>query len=184
MSPTGRPRGRIKPEARSAEGSPVSPTGRPEGESDLKRVARRVPVSARRRLLAILTLLAFSGTPQAQECSGGVEGGTDATGNLCSSSGVPLVRSDSVDLAPAIVLRKQGLEHYERGDYNAAVALFRRAAEQGDLRSAEMIVAMHRYNKLLYAGRVAIDAAEAKKWASVLAGTAQSAVTARGQAAR
>jgi hypothetical protein len=141
-------------------------------------------MSARRHLLAILTLLALSGTPQAQECSGGVEGGTDATGNLCSASSVPPVRSEGVDLSPAIVLRKQGLREYERGDYNAAVALFRRAAEQGDLRSAEMMVAMHRYNKLLYAGRVTIGAAEAKKWAGVLAGAAQPTVAATGQPAR
>jgi len=40
--PEGPSRGRISPEARNAEGSPVSPKGRPEGESAPKRAARRV----------------------------------------------------------------------------------------------------------------------------------------------
>ena len=134
------------------------------------------------RLLALLSTLAFAASPYAQECSGGPDGGTDATGHQCNSLANPLVRPPNVDLSPAIALRNQGLEDYQRGDYNAAVALFRRAAEQGDLRSAEMIVLMHRYNKLLYAGRVTIDAIEAKKWAGVLARTAQSTVAAKGQA--
>ncbi len=50
MSPTGRPEGESDPKRASAEGSPVSPTGRPEGESTPKRAsAKGSPVSARRR---------------------------------------------------------------------------------------------------------------------------------------
>lgn len=82
------------------------------------------------------------------------------------------------------MLRNQCLAEYERSDYQAAVALFRRTAEQRDLRSAEIIVLMHCYNKLLYAGRVAIDATKAMKWAGVLAGTEQSSAAARGQPPR
>ena len=153
---------------------------------------RKCPAGAARRrggpihdwstILGVLTVLAASAFAHAQECSGGHDGGTDATGVQCNSPFPGLVPRSGADTSPAIVLRNRGLAQYEQGDYNGALTLFRRAAEQGDTRSAEMIVLMHRYNRLLYGGRVAIDAVEAKRWAGVVARSPQSALAATGSA--
>lgn len=115
-------------------------------------------------LLLLVPMLAFSVSSQAQECSGGADGGMDATGNQCNR---PEVADDR------LVLRIQGLEAYTRGHYDAAVELFRRAAERGDLHSATIIVLMHRYNAQLYGGQVSVGAPEARHWGGVVARATQ-----------
>ena len=135
------------------------------------------------RTLILAAMLAALAAPlHAQQCSGGPDGGADATGNQCNFTAGSLDLSSGVNHAPAVALRNQGLDDYERGHYDAALKFFRRAAQQGDLRSAEMIVLMHRHNAALYGGRVLVDTVEAKKWADVVARGAQATMAAGAQA--
>jgi TPR repeat protein len=120
------------------------------------------------RGLMLVAALSLAPALHAQSCSGGPDGGADATGNQCNATGIS---SDARD--PALGLRDQGLVDYERGNYDAAVKWFRRAADQGDVRSAVMIVLMHRHNLQLYGGRVPVSDDEARKWADVIARAAQ-----------
>jgi TPR repeat protein len=71
--------------------------------------------------------------------------------------------------APQVSLREEGLVAYERGHDAEAVACFRRAAEAGDARSAEMLALMYRFGPRLFAPGVSADAAESAKWAAVAA---------------
>lgn len=64
--------------------------------------------------------------------------------------------------------RADGLAAYERGHDAEAMSYFRRAAEAGDARSAEILALMHRLGPALYAG-VPVDAGEAGKWAAIAA---------------
>lgn len=120
-------------------------------------------------LFLFVLLLASSPSLRAQECSGGTDGGMDATGSQCNNPPMALVDGASTHPAASeadpIALRNRGLELYERGQYSDAVDLFRRAGERGDRRSAEMIVLMHRFSAELFGGRTAISAAEANRWA-------------------
>ena len=136
------------------------------------------------RILMLVPMLAIVTSLHAQQCSGGPDGGADAAGPQCNAPGGAFELSSGVDVAPAVALRNQGLDDYERGHYDAAVRLFRRAAELGDIRSAEMIVLMHRHNAQLYGGRVAVSAVEAKKWTDVVARATQATVAAGAQAQR
>ena len=125
------------------------------------------------RLFALVLMLAVTASLRAQECSGGPDGGADATGNQCNNPPIAMIDDASARTSAGsddpVAVRKLGLEQYERGNYVAAVDLFRRAGERGDIRSAEMIVLMHRYNARLYGGRISISAAEAERWAAVIA---------------
>jgi hypothetical protein len=124
-------------------------------------------------LIGLLMLGAAASPAHAQECSGGPDGGMDATGSHCNSPAIASIDDASPSRAPAdedaVAIHNRGLAFYERGHYSAAVDLFRRAGERGDVRSAEMIVLMHRHNAKLYGGRVAITDIEAKRWAAVVA---------------
>ncbi len=71
--------------------------------------------------------------------------------------------------APWARWRAEGLAAYERGHDAEAAAYFRRAAELGDARSAEILALMYRFGRRLYPGGVPSDAAEAAKWAAVAA---------------
>ena len=135
-------------------------------------------------MFAFVPLFALAASLHAQQCSGGPDGGSDATGHQCNSPGAGFDRSTGNDHAPAVTLRNQGLEDYERGHYDAAVRLFRRAAQQGDIRSAEMIVLMHRHNAQLYGGRVAVSEFEMKTWADVVARAAEAALASGARAQR
>lgn len=66
-------------------------------------------------------------------------------------------------------LREEGLAAYERGHDAEAAACFRRAAEAGDARSAEILALMYRFGPSLFAQEVAVDAAESAKWAAMAA---------------
>jgi hypothetical protein len=124
-------------------------------------------------LFVLVLTLAVTAPLRAQECAGGPDGGADATGHQCNNP--PIARIDDAPASTAtndddpVAIRTRALEQYERGHYNAAVDLFRRAGERGDIRSAEMIVLMHRHKARLYGGRVAISDAEAKRWAAIVA---------------
>ena len=65
--------------------------------------------------------------------------------------------------------RGQGLLEYDVGHYTAAVRHFRRAAESGDARSAEMLCLMHRFGPTLYGDQIPASPAEAARWASLAA---------------
>jgi len=71
--------------------------------------------------------------------------------------------------APETLLREEGLAAYERGHDLEAAGYFRRAAEAGDARSAEILALMYRFGPSLFAQGVAADAAEAAKWAAIAA---------------
>jgi TPR repeat protein len=79
---------------------------------------------------------------------------------------MPVAQSADAPWAP---WRAEGLAAYERGHDAEAAAHFRRAAELGDARSAEMLALMYRFGPRLYPGGVPDDAAEAAKWAAVAA---------------
>jgi hypothetical protein len=86
--------------------------------------------------------------------------------------------------APADESREQGLAAYERGHYASAAGHFRDAAAQGDARSAEILVLMHRFSAQLYGGQIAADAAEVAKWVAVAAeGRRRAAIAVTAQAA-
>ena len=78
----------------------------------------------------------------------------------------PLAHAHAAD-APQAGLREEGLAAYERGHDAEAVAYFRRAAEAGDARSAEILALMYRFGPSLFARGVAADTAESAKWAAV-----------------
>lgn len=63
--------------------------------------------------------------------------------------------------------RDEGLAQYEMGHYTAAAAAFRRAADDGDPRSAEILALMYRYGPRLYGDAFPADASEAARWAAV-----------------
>jgi TPR repeat protein len=60
--------------------------------------------------------------------------------------------------------RLQGIVEYEIGHYAVAVGHFRRAAELGDLRSAEILALMYRLGQRLYGDQFSVDAREAARW--------------------
>lgn len=66
-------------------------------------------------------------------------------------------------------LRERGLAAYERGHDADAAAYFRRAAEAGDARSAEILALMYRFGTKLFPQGVTADAAESAKWAAIAA---------------
>ena len=134
-------------------------------------------------MVVLVPLFVAAASLHAQQCSGGPDGGADATGHQCNLPGA-FDQATAVGDALAVTLRNQGLEDYARGHYDAAVTLFRRAAQLGDIRSAEMIVLMHRFNAQLYGGGVAVSAAEAKTWADVVARAAQAALPSGARAQR
>lgn len=113
-------------------------------------------------LFAAATVLAA--TAHAHDCTGGTDGGMDATGNQCNDpvAGAPRAAS------PREQWRESGLAAYERGMDAEAVPYFRRAAEAGDARSAEMLALMYRPGSRLYPG-ISANAAESAKWAAVAA---------------
>lgn len=117
-----------------------------------------------RRTLSFVIAAAFAATVQAQVCSGGSEGGMDATGNQCNEIGQVIAQAaDDPD-----AMREQGLQEYAIGHYAAAVAHFRSAATSGDLRSAEILVLMYHFGPTLYGDGVAADAAESTHWAEIV----------------
>ena len=62
-----------------------------------------------------------------------------------------------------------GLAEYEIGHYAAAAQQFRRAAEMGDARAAEILALMYRYGEQLYGSQIHADATEAAQWAAMAA---------------
>ena len=100
----------------------------------------------------------------AQVCSGGPEGGMDATGNQCNqpNGAGPLAAGAEVQPHPS---RVEGLAEYEVGHYARAAELFRIAAEQGDVRSAEMLTMMYRQGSRLYGNGFPADMKQAIYWA-------------------
>jgi TPR repeat protein len=79
---------------------------------------------------------------------------------------LPLAQAVDTHWAP---WRAEGLDAYERGHYTEAAACFRRAAEAGDARSAEILALMYRFGPWLFPEGVPVDGAEAGKWAAVAA---------------
>lgn len=73
--------------------------------------------------------------------------------------------------------RARGLLAYEKGHYAAAVAHFRRAAEEGDARSAEILALMYRFGPRFYGAQCPEDAVESARWAA-LAGSRRAMLTA------
>lgn len=113
------------------------------------------------RALITAAALCLAATVHAHDCSGGADGGMDATGNQCN---------DRVAIAmSAEQWRTAGLAAYERGHYAEALAAFRRAAESGDVRSAEMLALMYRHGPRLYPAGVPANPGEAARWAAIAA---------------
>ena len=139
-------------------------------------------MNLRHALIAAAAVL-LAASAQAHDCSGGNDGGMDATGNQCNEP----ARVASGASAPAKVAwlsclslahaaetagaawRERGLVAYERGHDAEALAYFRRAAEAGDTQSAEIVALMYRFGPQLYPAGVPADAAEAAKWAAIAA---------------
>lgn len=120
-----------------------------------------------RRTLLIATVAAVSGYVQAQGCSGGPDGGMDATGNQC---GLVEATVAGQAIARADASRERGLQEYANGHYAMAVMHFRRAAEEGDARSAEILALMYRFGPRLYGAGVPEDPAESARWAALAGG--------------
>ena len=125
---------------------------------------RRTTLSIR-HLLCTLSVLAAC-TANAQVCSGGAQGGMDSTGNQCNeperivADGVPA----QADATPPA--RSAAIAAYEAGHYARAAELFRIAAEQGDVRSAEALSLMHRFGSKMYGAGFATSAQLAGYWAA------------------
>ena len=117
-----------------------------------------------RHLICALSMLAAC-TANAQVCSGGAGGGMDATGNQCNEPDrYPESASPAADaMHPA---RKAAIAAYESGHYAQAAELFRVAAEQGDVRSAEALALMHRFGSKMYGAGFATSPKLASYWAS------------------
>ena len=126
----------------------------------------------------VMAAMGIAPALQAQTCSGGPDGGMDATGHQCNPPDIALSSPVDATRLSWLALRDQGLADYERGNYDAAVKGFRRAAEQGDVSSAVMIVLMHRHNVQLYGGRVPVSDDEARHWAAHIAKSAEAKVAA------
>ena len=101
---------------------------------------------------------------QAQVCSGGPDGGMDATGNQCNQPDGAWQAAAGSEAQPHPG-RVQGLAEYEAGHYVRAAQLFRVAAEQGDVRSAEMLTMMYRQGSRLYGNGFPADMQLAIYWA-------------------
>jgi hypothetical protein len=149
------------------------------------------------RILSLAAALVCSGPLDAQVCSGGRDGGTDATGNQCNqpldpvdqglSPGASALRpgtrpADSQraepmpsDVGPAATrssasaqaARERGLREYDAGHFEIAATHLLLAAELGDPRSAEMLALMYRYGEQLYGNAFHADQASAQRWLSV-----------------
>ena len=110
-----------------------------------------------RILCCVLSLTAGVGA-NAQVCSGGTNGGMDATGNDCNDAASVSVAS------PANENRREAMAAYRMGDFKRAAALFRTAADEGDLRSAETLAMMQRYGSAVFGAGFVADAKMARHW--------------------
>jgi TPR repeat protein len=115
-------------------------------------------MSIRHLLLALSLCGGLSAN--AQHCSGGANGGMDATGNDCNEPAA-VVESEKVRTS-----RHDAMAAYRIGDYKRAAALFQVAAEQGDFRSAETLALMHRYGPSVFGAGFVADAKMARYWAT------------------
>lgn len=96
----------------------------------------------------------------AQVCSGGADGGMDATGSDCNN---PAGALESEDIRSS---RRDAMAAYRIGDFKRAAALFEVAAVQGDPRSAETLALMHRYGPSVFGAGFVADAKMARYWAA------------------
>ena len=121
-----------------------------------------------RHVICALSMLGAC-SANAQVCSGGAEGGMDATGNQCNEpdrypdSASPVVAA-AAEAVPAA--RRDAIAAYEAGHYAQAAELFRVAAEQGDARSAEALALMHRFGSKMYGAGFATSPKLASYWAT------------------
>jgi len=133
-------------------------------------------MNLRHALIATAALL-LAASAHAHDCSGGNDGGMDATGNQCNEPGSVVAVAAPVAAKPdvqaerptGVALRNDGLAAYERGHDVQAIAYFRRAAEGGDARSAEILALMYRFGPQLFRTGVAVDPAESARWAAAAA---------------
>lgn len=127
-----------------------------------------------RQALIAAAALAIAASAHAHDCSGGNDGGMDATGNQCNEPGsvvaaATVARSAAPAELPTAVLLEAGLAAYDRGHDMQAIAYFRRAAEGGDARSAEILALMYRFGPRLFRVGVVADPAESARWAAAAA---------------
>lgn len=66
--------------------------------------------------------------------------------------------------ADAHALFEQGLAEYEIGHYAQAIRDFKRAADEGDARSTEILALMYRFGERYYGNQVHADSVEAARW--------------------
>jgi len=124
---------------------------------------RRTTMTIRHLLCALSILAACSAN--AQVCSGGAGGGMDATGNQCNEP--ERNAAEAPDAADAMhPARRAATVAYESGHYARAAELFRVAAEQGDVRSAEALALMHRFRSKMYGAGFATSPKLAGYWAA------------------
>jgi len=144
-------------------------------------------MNLRHASIAVAAFL-LAATAHSHDCSGGADGGMDATGNQCNdpASVVAVIPAPAVATPVAQIPRgvtaaglADGLAAYERGHDAQAIAYFRRAAEAGDARSAEILALMYRFGPRLFHAGVPADPAEAAKWAAVAAEARRREVAAR-----
>jgi TPR repeat protein len=127
-------------------------------------------------MLAATTLL-FAGGVYAQTCSGGSEGGMDATGCDCNTPTSIDARRAPGGKEPSVVIAaatgeytfQRGLREYEKGHYDAAMTLLKTAAQQGDARAAEVLALMYRFGRQLFSGDVRPDPSQAARFADLAA---------------
>ena len=92
---------------------------------------------------ALVAMLAVSGSLLGQTCSGGPDGGADATGNQCNAPSEPARADDGFAGA---------MQAYEHGEYEQAVQLFRVPADAGNAEAQELLGFLHLYGETLYPG--------------------------------
>lgn len=92
---------------------------------------------------AVVALLAVSGSLFGQTCSGGPDGGADATGNQCNAVAEPARADDGF---------ADAMQAYEHGEYAQALQLFRVPAGAGNAEAQELLGFLHLYGETLYPG--------------------------------
>lgn len=126
------------------------------------------------RTVVVAALLCSPSLP-AQTCSGGIDGGMDATGCGCNTpSGTDASQGPVASTAPAQAMASarslawaRGIEAYDDGRYREAMPELVRAAQLGEARAADMLALMYHFGERLYGAQVPSDPARAARFAEL-----------------
>lgn len=129
------------PNATARNQESANPTA--DARSVTARWETRVRPAPIRQALCVLSLLVSIGA-QAQSCSGGVDGGMDATGNQCNTLGAAGLL-DSGNATAAVVNRTAATSANDSGTLAQAAARFGIALKEGDVRGAQLVAVIYRF---------------------------------------